>query len=178
MGSRYLCVGGRNDIRDGDQQTIDEIIAEVSILISPLKISRTKGNNANLVFKLNSDLPNSNHAYGQTNSRFKRFDNSAVDYTDILIFPTSDGNYRKRVIFHEMMHALGMNHPKTENGQVIFWDSRLAPYNLTSYEEADHEKYLSENYKFSNIDKKIIRAVYSPCIPRGISKKEMGKIKF
>src|SRR5690606_31226865 len=47
----YVLVKG-NDIRDGDQQTIDELIAEVSILINPLKITRTKGDSANLVFKL------------------------------------------------------------------------------------------------------------------------------
>lgn len=162
-----------NDIRDHDQETIDEIIAEVSKLIKPLKIIRTTSNNANLVFKLSSKLPNSNYAYGQANSRFEYFDDSVIDYTEILIFPTSRGYHRKKVMFHEMMHALGLAHPKSENGIGTFYDSRLSPYNLNSYDEAEHDKYLSENYMFSDLDRKIIRTLYSPCIPSGISKDEM-----
>ena len=170
----FVSVEG-NDIRKDDQEVIDEIIREVSELIKPLKIARAEGNNANLIFKLDSNLPNRSYAYGQANSRFEYFDDSALDYTEILIFPTSRDYHRKKVMFHEMMHALGMNHPKPEHGIGIFYDSRLSPYNLDSYDDAEHEKYLSENYKFSDLDRKIIRALYSPCIPRGISKDEMEK---
>lgn len=74
-----------------------------------------------------------------------------------------------------MMHALGMNHPKSEDGIGIFYDSRLSPYNLDSYKETDHEKYLSEHYNFSDLDRKIIRTLYSPCILRSITKDEIEK---
>src|SRR5699024_8849829 len=155
----YVAVTG-NDIREGDQETIDELISEVAVLIKPLRISRAESEEANVVFNLDSDIKNVKYAYGHAQPRYKYLNRSEIDHVHISIFPTARRNYRKKVMYHEMMHALGISHPNFEKGEPrILYDSRVSGYKLDSYDDEDHEEYLSKNYKFSNLDRKIIQTL-------------------
>lgn len=162
-----------NDIRDGDRETIDTLIKEVAQLISPLRIYYSSDPlNANLVFVLDKDMSNPNYAYGQANPKCGfLFNQNSISYSDILIFPTSKGMHRKRVMYHEMMHALGMNHPKFASKPAEQHSSVIMPYNMKSLDEEEEERHLANHYKFTALDRKLIKTLYSPCLPPGLKRK-------
>jgi len=164
-----------NDIRQDDRTTIDTLIHEVTKLIQPLKISYAeKTEDANVVFVLDKDMSNPTHAYGLVNPKLNFFNRNKIVYAEVLIFPTSSDAHRKRVIYHEMMHVLGLNHPKFLNQHFEVMNSILTTININRYEDLNN--YLETHHKFSELDKKMLRMLYSPCISLGMGRTELFKI--
>lgn len=171
----YVNIKG-NDIRNEDKKTIDKLISEVAGLIRPLKITYADDEHANLVFVLDKDIDNPANAGGQTNPKFGFFFNRHTIFrADILIFPTTDGARRKRVMYHEMMHALGLNHPKFLNQPSQLQNSIMSGYSLKTFDKEEEEEYLANHYKFSALDRKMITTLYNPCIPAGLSRLALSK---
>lgn len=160
-----------NDIREGDRSTIDTLIMETAKLIHPLKISyANKDDEANVWFVLDKDLNNPNYAYGQAKRRVSILNLNTINYASVSIFPISKGMHRKQVMYHEMMHVLGFEHPKFLNQPFEIMNSVITIINLKTYDEI--EPYYASHHKFSELDKKMIRTLYSPCIDRGMKRSD------
>jgi hypothetical protein len=164
-----------DDIRPEDPETVKVIVAELTPLIEPLKITLIENvEKADITINFTHEITKPD-IYGYTKPEFRLF-SSEFKKADVFIFPIQKGDYRWRTVQHEMMHAIGFNHNKTYLKDAKFYDTTMNGYVLTSYDKADEDKFLKKHRKYSETDKRMIKLLYSSCIPLGLSKKDFDKL--
>ncbi|OAQ39735.1 hypothetical protein A5893_09130 [Pedobacter psychrophilus] len=164
-----------DDIRPEDPETVRAIVAELTPLITPLKITLIKNvEKADITIDFTYEITKLD-IYGYTKPEFRLF-SSAFKKADVFIFPIQKGDYRWRTVQHEMMHAIGFNHNKTYLKDAKFYDTTMNAYVLKSYDKADEDKFMKEHRKYSETDKRMIKLLYSNCIPLGLSKKDFDEL--
>ena len=102
--------------------------------------------------------PNDQQAYGFAHFPGTAIFSSSITKVEISIFPKSKGQARQVCIRHEFLHALGLDHPIRRNTGTII--ESLVEYTG----EGDDVKF----YRYSALDKSMVKMIYSECIPLGL----------
>jgi len=161
-------------IQDNDEIMVKTLLKELSSLISPLKIAMIKSGPADITVLFSSK----NHPfyrYGSSRPRFEWLNSNTFKKATVTIHPIASGVFRRYVIYHEMMHAIGFNHPKFINEPFKFFNSRIQFLNFEG-DLSDHDAFVEQHSKYSALDKKMIRLLYSPCLPVGYTLQEFNNI--
>jgi len=144
--------------RRGDVELIDSIINEIGPLIAPIKIERkTSGGNLRIKFVDKVDAGFADHQV-----RLGLFDE--FQYSDINLPNILKGTLRQATLRHEFLHALGFDHPKDRNTGTLIESS-------VEFVGNDEESNV-KNYKYSELDKRMVKLLYDSKIIKGLEKKE------
>lgn len=154
------------DLRNkGSISEVDSIINILSPLIYPVKIYRVP-QNGNLIVHLNVDsvpIPTKNaQGFCYIPPLIKTFSWN-IKYAEVYNI------WYSPVIFHEILHAIGLQHPSKEYPFYMAIDDEYTFGSLEEEEKFHTPLYLSEE------EKTIIKMLYSPYIKSGLSKKEFLK---
>ena len=144
---------------EGDVLLIDSIIEELKPLILPVKIMRSKYV-GNLLVNFMTN-PTDQYVNGLCQYVGTFIFSSRITKVEISIFSQTNGQARQACIRHEFLHALGLKHPIRRNTGTII--ESLVEY----IGDGDDVKL----YRYSSLDKSMVKMLYSECIPLGLKKK-------
>jgi hypothetical protein len=143
--------------KQGDIALVDSIIKEVMPLVAPITIERKEsGGNLkiNFVDKVDRGIADQQGKWGL----FDEFQDSEINLPNNL-----KGTLRQAALRHEFLHELGLDHP-IERGTGTLIESRL--------EFVDIDKENVKDYRFSELDKRMIKMLYDKKITKGLKKKD------
>nr|WP_294899475.1 hypothetical protein [uncultured Pedobacter sp.] len=164
-----------DDIRKEDPEIVKSIVAELNPLIKPLKITLIDSyEKADITIDFTHEITKLDK-YGYAQPQFKLF-GAAFKKVDVFIFPIQKGDYRWRTVHHEMMHAIGFSHNRTYLKGAKFYDTTMNGYVVPSYEKADEDKFMRAHRDYSETDKRMIKLLYSSCMPLGLRKKDFDEL--
>lgn len=143
--------------KEGDIELIDSIINEIGPLIAPIKIER-KDRNGNLKIKFVETV---DAGFANQGVRLGLFDE--FQYSNINLPNNLKGTLRQATLRHEFLHALGLHHPNERNTGTL----------IESYVEfVDFDESNVKNYKYSELDKRMVILLYDDKIIKGLEKKD------
>lgn len=143
--------------KDGDIELIDSIINEIAPLIVPIKIER-KVRNGNLKIKFVEKV---DAGFADQQMKLGLFDE--FQYSDINLPKNLKGTLRQATLRHEFLHALGLHHPSERNTGTL----------IESYVElVDFDESNVRNYKYSELDKRMVKLLYDRKIATGLEKRD------
>jgi hypothetical protein len=144
--------------RRGDVELIDSIINEIGPLIAPIKIER-KNFDGNFKIKFVDKV---DAGFANQQVRLGLFGD--FQYSDINLPNNLKGTLRQATLRHEFLHALGLHHPKERNTGTL----------IESFVEfvGNYEESNVKNYKYSELDKRMVKLLYDSKIIKGLEKKE------
>jgi hypothetical protein len=142
--------------KQGDIELIDSIINEIRPLIAPIKIERMD-HNGNLKIKFVEKV---DAGYANQQVRLGLFDE--FQYLDINLPNNLKGTLRQATFRHEFLHALGLHHPQERNTGTLI-------ESLVEFVEFDESNV--KNYKYSELDKRMVKLLYESKIAKGLEKK-------
>ncbi|WP_320052949.1 hypothetical protein [uncultured Acetobacteroides sp.] len=143
--------------KQGDIALVDSIIKEVMPLVAPIRIER-KDSDGNLKIKLVDRVDK-----GYANQHVKLGFFNEFQYSDINLPNNLKGTLRQATLRHEFLHALGLHHP-IEKGTGTLIESNV--------EFVDFDMENVKNYRFSELDKRMIKMLYDKNIIKGLKKKD------
>jgi len=145
---------------DGDIELVDSIINEIRPLVAPITIVKVD-NDGNLKINFVDKVEE-----GLGNQQVKLSFFNGFKYSDINLPNGLKGTLRQATLRHEFLHALGLHHPsKKFTGTLI---ESLVEF--ASIE--DHDKGNVINYKYSELDKRMVKLLYDSKIAKGVEKKD------
>ena len=142
--------------KQGDIALVDSIIKEVMPLVAPITIER-KDSDGNLKIKLVDRVDE-----GFANQQVKLGLFNEFQYSDINLPNNLNGTLRQAVLRHEFLHALGLHHP-IEKGTGTLIESHI--------EFVDYDMQNVKDYRYSEMDKRMIKMLYDKKVIKGLQKK-------
>lgn len=144
--------------RQGDVELIDSIINEIGPLIAPITIER-KNCDGNLKIKFVDKV---DAGFADQQVRLGLFDE--FQYSDINLPNNIKGTFRQATLRHEFLHALGLHHPKERNTGTLI-------ESFVEFIGSDEESNV-KNYKYSELDKRMVKLLYDSKIIKGLERRE------
>lgn len=158
------------NIKELDRQTISEVdsaIAIIAPLIAPLKIERVSSGGNLFIFRNVRIIPSTRKPpdtlKGLTQINPESMYSWSIEQAYIYDRYHSDG----LTLMHELEHALGLNHPTK-----IYSSALTIGWGTTSqlFKPEEWYAYKKKKYRLTDLEKKVIRMLYSPEIKSGLSK--------
>ncbi len=153
---KNLTVSIKGTVEEIDVKSIDEFVEIFNELSTTVKM-KTSEKDGDIIINIINDSISNPKGYNGLTWKHGKYDSSfsnEITRAKILVSPFLDTQKRRKIIHHELLHAIGLSHTKKE-----FENQNTM--GITSYKSIDdYEKRIPEKYDIPELDKKAIMILY------------------
>lgn len=164
-----ISISYEGNLSNEDIANLDSLIEEFSPLLKPIKIQRVE-KNANVIFYFTEDFMGEMQSVSGLTERGHNLFSNEIIRSNIWVAPHINAMARRKIMQHEFMHTLGLDHSKA-SGLILSKNEGAKVF--SSIEEA--ELYLNTYKRIDGLDKTLVTMLYDECIPPGLTKAEFER---
>jgi hypothetical protein len=164
---RNIKVSISGNYEDCDIKSINEFILFFNSIVTTVQMEFSAKNSADIKILI-EDSPVLGNYNGLT-WKESPFYSSTIISAKIVIHSSFKCDKRRKLLFHEMLHAIGLSHSKMIFGK----QNTMGVFIFNSIDE--HEIFLNKKYKIPLLDSLAIKILYDKMMPIGMKKVDFVK---